>query len=92
MLLAPNQAFFIRENLKLQLLNARLAILARQYDAARVDIADAQAAIGKYFDPQAHRTLQTLAVLTQLQANLQVTKNPSLDHTLAALSAAIGGL
>ena len=30
MLLAPDQAFFLRENLKLRLLNARLALLARR--------------------------------------------------------------
>ena len=34
-LLAPEQAFFMRENLKLRVLNARLALLSRQTDAAR---------------------------------------------------------
>ena len=34
MLLAPEQAFLLRENLKLRLLNARLALLSRQFDTA----------------------------------------------------------
>ena len=34
-LLAPEQAFFLRENLKLRLLNARLALLSRQFDVAQ---------------------------------------------------------
>ena len=32
-LLAPGQAFFLRENLKLRLLNARLALLTRDFAA-----------------------------------------------------------
>src|SRR5205085_8136758 len=42
MLLAPDQAFFLRENLKLRLLNARLALLARQFDSAQSDLQAAQ--------------------------------------------------
>ena len=38
MLVAPDQAFFLQENLKLRLLNARLSLLARQFDAARGDL------------------------------------------------------
>ena len=38
MLLAPEQAFFLRENLKLRLLNARLALLSRQFDTAQADL------------------------------------------------------
>jgi hypothetical protein len=37
-LLSPEQGFFLRENLKLKLLNARLGLLARQKDAARNDL------------------------------------------------------
>ena len=38
MLMAPEQAFFLRENLKLRLLNARLALLSRQFDLAQSDL------------------------------------------------------
>ena len=38
-LVAPEQVFFLRENLKLKLLNARLALLSRQIDTARNELA-----------------------------------------------------
>jgi hypothetical protein len=50
MLVAPEQAFFLRENLKLRLLNARLALLSRQFDTAQSDLRDAQSALDRYFD------------------------------------------
>lgn len=92
MLMAPEQAFFVRENLKLKLLNARLAVLARQYDAARADIGAAQATLSKYFDNSSRRTHQVQAVLAQLQAHMQASQQPGLDDTLAALSTAAAGL
>ena len=92
MLMAPEQAFFVRENIKLKLLNARLAVLARQYDAARADVGAAQAALSKYFDSDSRRTHQAQAVLAQLQAHLQATTQPSLNDTLAAISTAAAGL
>ena len=92
MLMAPEQAFFVRENLKLKLLNARLAVLARQYDAARSDMGTAQAILSKYFDSNARRTHQAQAVLAQLQAHMQTSKQPSLEETLTALSTAATSL
>lgn len=92
MLMTPEQAFFVRENLKLKLLNARLAVLARQYDAARADIGTAQATLAKYFESNSRRTHQVQAVLTQLQSHMQATKQPSMDDTLTALSTAATGL
>ena len=55
--MAPDQAFFLRENLKLRLLNARLALLARQFDTAQADLQRAQGAIDRYFDRSSRRTL-----------------------------------
>ena len=92
MLMAPEQAFFVRENIKLKLLNARLAILARQYDAARADIGAAQASLGKYFDSNSRRIHQAQAVLAQLQTHMQASQQPSLDDTLTALSTAAAAL
>jgi hypothetical protein len=37
-LLSPEQSFFVRENFKLKILNARLGLLSRQTDAARADL------------------------------------------------------
>lgn len=85
-LMAPEQAFFVRENLKLKLLNARLGILARQFDASRADIAAAQAALAKFFDPASRRTVQVQAILTQLQQHMHATQPGMAEDTLTALS------
>lgn len=90
-LLAPEQAFFLRENLKLKLLNARLSLLARQPEIARADVAAAAAALHKYFDPASRRTQALAGQLQQVQAQLRTAELPRIDETLAALDAAAGG-
>ena len=90
-LLAPEQAFFLRENLKLKLLNARLGVLARQYDAARADLAAAATALNKYFDPASRRTQSAATILQQAQASMKAAELPRLDETLSALATAAAG-
>jgi len=87
-LLAPEQSFFLRENLKLKLLNARLGLLARQYDAARADLGHASAALSKYFDGQSRRTQNAQSLLLQIQTHLRQTEQPSINNTLSALATA----
>ena len=90
-LLAPEHAFFLRENLKLKLLNARLALLSRQTDAARADVAAAQAALRKYFDPASRRTQAAAALLQQIHSQLRSVELPRIDETLAVLATAAAG-
>lgn len=90
-LLAPDQAFFLRENLKLMVLNARLGLLARQLESARSDLAAASTALNKYFDPASRRTQAAATTLQQTQAHLQSAESPRLDETLAALATAAAG-
>ncbi|MCM2253461.1 MAG: uroporphyrinogen-III C-methyltransferase [Ramlibacter sp.] len=90
-LLAPEQAFFLRENLKFKLLNARLGLLSRQPESARADIAAALAAMRKYFDPAARRTQVATALLQQVQAQLRAVELPRIDETLAVLATAAAG-
>jgi uroporphyrin-3 C-methyltransferase len=90
-LLAPEQAFFLRENLKLRLLNARLALLSRQTDAARADLINASAWLGKYFDPSARKTQAAIQLLAQVQGQLKTSELPRLDETMAALATAAAG-
>jgi len=90
-LLAPEQAFFLRENLKFKLLNARLGLLARQTDSARADIAAATMALRKYFDPAARRTQVATALLQQVQGQLRTVELPRIDETLAVLATAAAG-
>ncbi len=90
-LLAPEQSFFLRENLKLRLLNARLALLSRQTDAARADLLNASLWLGKYFDPSARRTQAAIELIAQVQSQLKTTELPRLDETMAALATAAAG-
>ena len=90
-LLAPEQAFFLRENLKLRLLNARLALLSRQFDIARADLADAGALMERYFDKTSRRVTAALEQLRQMSAQAVQTAPPRADDTLAALAAAMAG-
>jgi uroporphyrin-3 C-methyltransferase len=90
-LLAPEQGFFLRENLKLKLLNVRLSLLARQTDAARSDVAAATAALHKYFDPSSRRTQAVATQLQQVQAQVRSAELPRIDETMAALATAGAG-
>lgn len=87
-LLSPEQAFFVRENLKLRLQSARLGLLARQYEAARADLSAAQAALGNWFDPASRRTQAAVALLQQIQGLTKAAELPRVQDTLAALGAA----
>jgi uroporphyrin-3 C-methyltransferase len=91
MLLAPEQAWFLRENLKLRLLNARLALLSRQFDTAQLDMRDAQTALDKYFDRSARRVQQGSELLKQVAGEARAVSVPRPDATLAAIATASAG-
>lgn len=90
-LLAPEQAFFLRENLKLRLLNARLGLLARQMDAVQDDLKTIDAALARHFDTTAPDVAAAQAAVTQLRAELVLTEWPRPEESLAALAVAAGG-
>jgi uroporphyrin-III C-methyltransferase len=88
MLLAPEQAVFLRENLKLRLLNARLALLSRQFETAQMDLLAAQAALERYFDRKGRRAAQASEVIKQVATQVRQVGLPRPDDTLAAIAAA----
>lgn len=90
-LLAPEQAFFLRENLKLQLLNARLALLARQLPASQADVQAVENKLRRYFDTRSPTVAGALTSLGRLRRDLVAQDLPRPDETLAALAAAAGG-
>jgi len=90
-LLTPDQTFFLRENLKLKLLNARLALLSRQVDTARGELATVSASINRYFDPASRRVQAAATLVQQLQAQVKTSEPPRVDETLAALATAAAG-
>jgi uroporphyrin-3 C-methyltransferase len=90
-LLSPEQSFFVRENFKLKVLNARLGLLARQLESARADIAASSASLNKYFDPASRKTQAAASLLQQVQGQLKTMELPRVDETLAALTTAAAG-
>ena len=90
MLVAPDQAFFLRENLKLRLLNARLSLMARQFDAAQGDLRWAQGTMERYFDRSSRRTQVAADLLRQVAQQARQSPAARPDDTLAALAAVAG--
>ena len=91
MLLAPEQGFFLRENVKLRLLNARLALMSRQFDTAQSDLQAALAAIDNYFDRSARKTQLLTELLRSVVPQARQAGVPRPDDTLAALTTAAAG-
>lgn len=90
-LLAPDQALFMRENLKLKLLNARLGLLARHMQASQADLVAVEAALARYFDTSVPRVSAAQATLARLRKDLVDSDLPRPEETLTALTAAAGG-
>jgi uroporphyrin-3 C-methyltransferase len=90
-LLSPEQSFFVRENLKLKLLNARLGLLARQLESSRADLGAATTTLNRYFDPTSRKTQNAATLLQQVNAQMKNLELPRVDETLAALATAAAG-
>ena len=90
-LMTPDQSFFLRENVKLRLLNARLSILSRQFDLAQADLQQAQTALDRYFDHSSRRVVAVSDLLRQVSTQAKQVSFPRPDDTLAAISAAVAG-
>lgn len=91
MLLDPQQRYFLRENLKLRLLNARLSLLSRQFDLAQSDLRQAQATLTRYFDRSARRVTLATELIDLVGQQCRQVIVPRPDETLAALTAAAAG-
>jgi len=84
-LLAPGQAFFLRENLKLRLLNARLALLARDQWTFRNELKQARIWVDRYFDPRDKSVQTAQSTLRQLSATEINIELPNLNESLSAI-------
>lgn len=91
MLLSPDHAFFVRENVKLRLLNARLALLSRQFDTAQGDLQAVKSTLDRYFDRSSRRTTLAIELVRQVAAQARQVTVPKPDDTLVALAAATAG-
>jgi uroporphyrin-3 C-methyltransferase len=84
-LLSPNQTFFLRENLKLRLVNARLSLLSRDSRSFREDMRQSAAWLSQYFDVRSRKVGYALSTVNSL-GNVDIAKDlPSLKETLDAV-------
>jgi len=79
------QQYFLRENLKLRLLTARIALLARDDASFQADIAASEAWLKQYFDARAKPVQAVLASLKQVAATPMPGETPDLTRSLEAL-------
>jgi len=86
-LLPPDQVYFLRENLRLRLLSARLALLSQDQATFGTDLRAAADMLTRYFntrDDGVAAALKEIKRLSQLQI---ASKLPGIDASLAALDA-----
>ena len=81
----------MRENLRLRLLSARLALLARDEAGYREDLRTAQRWIPRYFDPRSKQTADALNQLKQLSSTTVSFELPSITESLEAVAATSRG-
>lgn len=90
-LLAPGQAYFLRENIKLRLLTARLALFARDQASFRNELKLAQEWLGRHFANDEKAVQAAQASLRQMAAGDLTLELPSLNDSQTALRAVRGG-
>lgn len=84
-LLSPGEAFFLRENLRLRLLSARLALLARDKVSFEADLNAARDWLNRYFDT-GHKTVNNaIATLGQLLEAEIAIQLPTISDSLDAV-------
>lgn len=84
-LLAPEQNTFLRENLKMRLLTARLALMARDGRSYAADLAQARQWLERFYDLRDERVQAALGELKQLEAVKVRYAPPDLSETFSAL-------
>ncbi|MDP1594576.1 MAG: uroporphyrinogen-III C-methyltransferase [Gallionella sp.] len=84
-LLPPKQEFFLRENLKMRLMLARLALLSRDQESYRQELKTAQLWTRQFFDinsPEGSRLLDELNKLASASINIEL---PDISASLQAV-------
>ncbi len=84
-LLTPTQTYFLRENLKLRLLTARIALLQRDGASYKADLQAAQEWLNAYFNSQDKSVKQALTTLRRLAGNSISIEMPDITASLNAV-------
>ncbi len=84
-LLPPEQEYFLRENLKLMLYGAQLALLQGNTAVFQQDLGIAQQLLKDYYDTSAQVVSVTQSELETMRTSKLVTDLPDISHSLASL-------
>lgn len=85
-LLAADHAFYLRENLKLRLLTARIALLQHDEATYKADLNTIQSWLNQYFDTKHPNTIKAFNLLKKLSSNNISIELPQLTDSLAAVN------
>lgn len=85
MLNTPQQGEFIRDNVKLRLLSARVGLLSRNPATLKSDLQAADAALARYFDGASKRTLTVRALVKDVEQGSATVEVPNLNTSLQAV-------
>ena len=86
MLIAPDQSYFVKENLRLRLLDARNALMQRNGEIYQADLNDAEAAVKQYFDAKSPATQSWLKELAELKGlDVRTVSDDALKASVAAV-------
>jgi uncharacterized protein HemX len=88
LLIAPDQAYFLKENLRLMLLNTRISLLARNETLFRADLERVIDAVSRFYDIDSRAVAQALQQLRQLRSARLALEPPLPNESLAAVRAA----
>jgi uroporphyrin-3 C-methyltransferase len=84
-LLAPGQTYFLRENLKLRLLGARLALLAHDEKSFKADLRAAREWLTRYYDARDPAVANAVAAVRQLHDSQISVDVPDVASSLDAV-------
>jgi uroporphyrin-III C-methyltransferase len=90
-LLSPSQTYFLRQNLKLRLLSARLALMQRDETSFRADLAATRDWADHYFNRQDTVNKAFVASLNDLLSAPVALKDAQINASIRALRAARKG-
>src|SRR5471032_1393023 len=84
-LLAPGQTYFLRENLKLRLLGARLALLAHDEKSFKADLKAARDWLARYYDARDKTVANAVTAVRQLHDSQISIEVPDVASSLDAV-------
>lgn len=85
-LLTPSQDYFLRQNLKLRLLSARLSLLSRDAAGYQADLRAAKTMLARYFNTQDAAVASAQSELTKLNAISITPPSPQIESLAAVQS------